>query len=188
MSQDTPKTIHIKAPIWAPRKFFNYSGQEPFIGVAEDKVEGSSVVNIELGYLKERPVLRDIQVEPFLKFSKARNWVNQKGGHTVCYAPFSDLKRFQVDFRLAGDTTQKWGHIGGLRGPLIMPLRAERTITLQRVTWRSRKLIRLKSKTDRESWQREPTAHADDSMLSGITNQPAIQKPSVASTSLVMPH
>ena len=97
MSQDTPKTIIIKAPIWAPRKFFSYSGQEPFIGVAVDKVEGSETVDLVLAYSKERPVLRNVQVEPFLRFSKARNWVNQRGGHTVCYAPFSDLKGFQVN-------------------------------------------------------------------------------------------
>lgn len=95
MSQDHPKTISIKAPIWAPRKFFSYDGKEPFIGLAGDKIEGLEVVDVSLNYLKERPTLHSIEVVPFMNLSRRRGWINQNGGHTVFYAPLSELKKLQ---------------------------------------------------------------------------------------------
>ena len=85
--------LTITHAVWSPQSLFSYGGGErPFVGVAEDKLENSPVMDIELTFFKSKPVLIGVNTKSFLDKSKEKGWVNKRRGRRIVYLPYSELR------------------------------------------------------------------------------------------------
>ena len=87
------KTVTIPQALWGGAKIFKYKGKrEPFVGVAQDKLEATDHLSITLGFLANKPTVRNVDTRAFLEVSKAQGWQNKVGYRVINYLPISKLE------------------------------------------------------------------------------------------------
>jgi hypothetical protein len=94
MQNDKTTTVLIPFALWGGKKIFNYKGdREPFIGVAKDKLITASTINLQLGFLKTRPMYQEVETKPFIELSESQGWVNKVKQREINYLPMSELRK-----------------------------------------------------------------------------------------------
>ena len=89
--------ITIPFAYWGGYKKFGYPNRTPFVGLAADKLEKISQVELTLGFYKDKPTFQ-IQTRKFIDDARSKKWHNRQRGREIVYQPADRL--FAGDFSL----------------------------------------------------------------------------------------
>jgi len=84
------KTVQIKQPLWGGRAIFHYGKNEPWVGVAIDKIKDSKEVALLLSFKRDKPVYL-VKTGEFVDYALEHGWTNINGGYECAYMPISKL-------------------------------------------------------------------------------------------------
>lgn len=93
MSVEYPdtKTYNITTPLWGGSRMFKYGSKEPWVGVAQEKLQSAEKINLTLSYKKTAHTLTGVSCRDFLQTAQARGWKNRNGKAECYYLPESML-------------------------------------------------------------------------------------------------
>lgn len=101
MAANSPKTptYDIITPLWGGSKMFKYGSREPWVGVAQDKLQSAEKINLTLSYKKNHPTLKGVDSRAFLETARAKGWKNRNGKAECYYLPESMLMSISEEVR-----------------------------------------------------------------------------------------
>lgn len=100
MQIDKTTTVTIPFALWGGKKIFGYKGdKEAFVGVAKDKLSIAPTINLQLGFLRTKPIYREVETKPFIELSESQGWFNKVKQREINYLPISELRKLAKEVR-----------------------------------------------------------------------------------------